>query len=123
MEPNQRSNEIQAWTETFEQKNNDRIFKKGGRNGKQIRRDFERNKSNKSTSTVTNPWSEIIDKQNIQPSGSKIGKSIGVHASYNEIELNNRKFNLNKRENSELLGHTKKPFNQRHVKLIKVKLK
>ena len=41
-------------------------------------------KSNKSTSTVTNPRSEINDAQNMQPSGSKTNKSIGVHASNNE---------------------------------------
>ena len=41
-------------------------------------------KSNKSASTLTNPRSEIIDTQKMQPSGSKIDKFIGVHASYNE---------------------------------------
>ena len=40
-------------------------------------------KSFKSASTVTNPRSEIIGTQNMQPSGSKIDTSIGVHASYN----------------------------------------
>ena len=40
--------------------------------------------NNKSASTVTNPRSEIDDTQNIQPWGSKIDKSIGVHASYNK---------------------------------------
>ena len=41
-------------------------------------------KSNKSASRVGNPRSEINDIQNTQPSGSKIDKSIGVHASHNE---------------------------------------
>ena len=41
-------------------------------------------KSNKSASTVTNPRSEVNEIQNMQPSGSKTNKSIGVHASYNE---------------------------------------
>ena len=41
-------------------------------------------KSNKSTSTVTNPRSEMDEIQNMQPSGSNTNKSTGVHASYNE---------------------------------------
>ena len=40
--------------------------------------------SNKSALIVTNPRSEMNDTQNMQPLGSKIGKSIGLHASYNE---------------------------------------
>ena len=41
-------------------------------------------KPNKSASTITNPRSEKIDTLNMQPSGSKIDKSIGVHTCYNE---------------------------------------
>ena len=83
-EPSQLGNEIQAWTENFEQKNNDRITK--------MREEMEINldaflkeiKSNKSASTVTNPRSEMNDIQNMQPSGSKTNKPIAVHASCNE---------------------------------------
>ena len=39
-------------------------------------------KSNKSVSTVTNPRSEMNDIQDMQPSGSKTNRSIGVHASH-----------------------------------------
>ena len=39
-------------------------------------------KSNKSVSTVTNPRSEMNDIQNMQPSGSKTIRIIGVHASH-----------------------------------------
>ena len=41
-------------------------------------------KSNKSASTVTYPRSQVDEKQNMQPSGSRPNKSIGVHDSYNE---------------------------------------
>ena len=40
-------------------------------------------KSSKSAYTVTNPRCDINDTQHLQPSGFKIEKSIGVHASYN----------------------------------------
>ena len=38
------SNEIQACTENFEQKNNDKFYENERRNGKYTRSDFERNK-------------------------------------------------------------------------------
>ena len=38
-------------------------------------------KTNKTTSTITNPRSEIDGMQNSQPSGSKSIRSNGVHAS------------------------------------------
>ena len=41
-------------------------------------------KSNKSASTVTNPMSDVNDIQDLQRSGSRIDKSIGVRASNNE---------------------------------------
>ena len=41
-------------------------------------------KSNKSVSMVTNPRSNAIEIQDPQPSGSKMDKSIRVHASNNE---------------------------------------
>ena len=44
IEPSQISNEIQVWTENFEQKNNDRIMKMRERDGKQVRCNFERDK-------------------------------------------------------------------------------
>ena len=41
---------------------------------------LKENKTNKSTSTITNPRSETVETQKKQPSGSKTEESIGVHA-------------------------------------------
>ena len=82
IEPSQLSNEIQAWTENFEQKNNDRITKMREEMENKLDAILKEIKSNKSVSTVTNPRSEMDDIQNIQPSGSKTNRSIGAHASH-----------------------------------------
>ena len=84
LEPSQISNEIQAWTENFEQKKNNRIIKTTEETDNKLDTILKEIIFNKSASTVTNPRSEIKDTQNMQPSGSKLDKSIGVHASYNE---------------------------------------
>ena len=84
VEPSQISTEIQAWTQIFEQKNNDRIEKKKEEMENKLETIFEEIKSNKSASTVTNPRSETNEMQNTQPSGSKENKCIGVHASNTE---------------------------------------
>ena len=83
IEPSQLSNEIQSWTENFEQKNNDRIAKMREEMENKLDAILKEIKSNKSVSTVTNPRSEENTIQNMQPSGSKTIGSIGVHASYN----------------------------------------
>ena len=71
IEPSQISNEIQAWTEIFEQKNNDRIEKLR----KEIDNKFEvilrEIKISKNASTFTNPRSEVNEIQDWQPLGSK----------------------------------------------------
>ena len=84
IEPSQLSNEIQAWTENFEQKNNDRIVKMREEMKNKLDAILKEIKSNKSASTVTNRRSEVNDIQNMQPSGSKTNRSIGVHASFND---------------------------------------
>ena len=80
IEPSQISNEIQVWKENFKQKNNDRIMKM-----KEMENKFDailkEIRTNKTTSTITNPRSEIDGMQNSQPSGSKSIRSNGVHAS------------------------------------------
>ena len=82
IEPSQLSNEIQAWTVNFEQKNNDRITNMREEMENKLDAILKEIKSNKSVSTVTNPRSEMDHIQNIQPSGSKTNRSIGVHASH-----------------------------------------
>ena len=82
IEPSQLGNEIQAWTENLEQKNNDRITKMREEMENKLDAILKEIKSNKSVSTVTNPRSEMDDIRNIQPSGSKTNRSIGVHASH-----------------------------------------
>ena len=84
IEPSQISNEIQAWTEIFEQKNNDRIEKMREEMDNKLEAILKKIKINKSASIVTNPRSDIIEMQDAQPSGSKTNKSIGVHAFNNE---------------------------------------
>ena len=71
VESNQISNEIQAWTENFEQKNNDRIMKMREEMGNKFDAILKEMRTNKSSSTITNPRSEMNTIQNSQPSGSK----------------------------------------------------
>ena len=85
VEPSQISNEIQAWTQIIEQKNNDRIERMREEIDNKFEAILKEIKSNKSASTVTNPRSELNENQEPQASGSKTNKSIGVHASLNEI--------------------------------------
>ena len=83
-EPSHISNEIQAWTQIMEQKNNDRIEKMREEMENKLEMILKEIKSNKNASTVTNPRSEINENREPQPSGSKTDRSIGVHASNNE---------------------------------------
>ena len=70
IEPSQISNEIQVWTENFEQKKNDRIMKMREMENK-FDAILKEIRTNKTTSTRTNPRSEIDGIQNSQPLGSK----------------------------------------------------
>ena len=81
IEPSQISNEIQAWTENFEQKNNDRIMKMREEMENKFDAILKEIRTNKTASTITNPRSEPNEIQNLQPSGSKNDKSSGVRAS------------------------------------------
>ena len=83
IEPSQISNEIQAWIEIFEQKNNDRIENMRKEMDNKIEAILREIKANKNASMATNPRSETNEIQDSQPSGSKT-RSIGVHASNNE---------------------------------------
>ena len=81
IEPSVVSNEIQAWTQIMEQKNNDRIEKMREEMENKLETILKEIKSNKSASTATNPRSEINENRDQQPSGSKTDRSNGVHAS------------------------------------------
>ena len=112
IEPSQLSNEIQAWTENFEQKNNDRIMKMREEMENKLDAILKEIKSNKSASTVTNPRSEMNEMQNMQPSGSKTNKSTGVHASYNEnIDSEDEDYPLQASKMRDL-RHPAKPFHR-----------
>ena len=78
--PSQISNEIQAWTQIMEQKNNDRIEKMREETENKLETILKEMKSKKSASTVTNPRSEINENRDPQPSGFETNRSIGVHA-------------------------------------------
>ena len=66
IEPSQISNEIQAWTELFEQKNNDRIERLREEMDNKFEAILREIKTNKNTSTVTNPRSEANEVQESQ---------------------------------------------------------
>ena len=81
IEPCQISNETQVWTENFEQKNNDRIMKMIEEMENKFDAILKEIRTNKTTSTITNPRSEPNGIPKLQPSGSKSIRSNGVHAS------------------------------------------
>ena len=74
-------------------------------------------KSNKSSSTVTNPRYEMNDIQNMQSSGSKTNKSIGVHASYNENRDSENEDYLLQASKMRDLRHPARPFHRRETNL------
>ena len=118
-EPSQLSNEIQAWTENFEQKNNDRITKMREEMENKLYAILKEKKSNKSASTVTNPRSEMNDIQNMQPTGSKDNRSIGVHASYNDnSDSENEDYPLQASKMRDL-RHQARPFHESETNLNK----
>ena len=81
IEPSQISNEVQVWTENFEQKNNDRIMKMREEMENKFDAFLKEIRTNKTTSIITNPRSKNDEIRKSQPSGSKSIKSNGVHAS------------------------------------------
>ena len=81
IEPSQISNEIQVWKENFEQKINDRIMNMREEMENKFDANLKEIRTNKTTSTITNPRSENDGIQNFQPSGSKSIRSNKVHAS------------------------------------------
>ena len=81
VEPSQTSSEIQAWTEIFEQKNNDRIETMREEMENKLDTILKEIKSNRSHSTVTNPRSQNNGVDDMRPSGSRSKEPIGVHAS------------------------------------------
>ena len=81
-EPSQLSSEIQVWPQFMERKNDDKIERMREEMDNKLEAILRREvKSNKTTSTVTSPRSEINETQDPQQSGSKTNKSIGVGAS------------------------------------------
>ena len=116
IETSQISNEIQAWTETFEQKNNDRIMEM--REEMENKQDviLKKIKSNKIASTVTNSRSEINNTQNLQPSRFNIDKSVGVHASFNKNSDSDEDYPLQASKMKDL-RHPAKPMYRSETKL------
>ena len=68
----------------MEQKINDRIEKMREEMVNKLETILKETKSDKTTSTVTNPRSKTNEFQDPQLSGSRTNKSIGVHASNND---------------------------------------
>ena len=69
IEPSQISNEIQAWTNNFEQKNNDRIMKMREEMENKLDAILKEIKSYKSASLATNSRSETNDVQTCNHQG------------------------------------------------------
>ena len=117
VETSQVSNEIQAWTEIFEQKNNDRITKMREEMENKLDAILMEIKTSKSTSMTTNPRSEMNEIENMQPSGSKGKRSMGVNASDNEsIDSENEDIPLKASEMRDL-RHPAKPIHQNDTTL------
>ena len=61
IEPSQISNEIQDWTENFEQKNNDRIMKMREEMENKFDAILKEIRTNKTTSTITKPRLKLTE--------------------------------------------------------------
>ena len=121
-EPSQISNEMQVWTQIMEQKNNDRIEKMREEMENKLEAILKELKSNKSASTVTNPRSDTNEMRENQPSGSKLSKSIGVHASNNEnSDSKNDDYPLRASKMKDL-KHPAKPFFETETDLDQIEL-
>ena len=117
VEPSQVSNEIQAWSEIFEQKNNDKSTKMREEMEDKLDAILMDIKTSRSTSMTTNPRSEIHKTGNMQPSGSGGKKSMGVNASYNEsLDSENEDIPLKASEMRDL-RHPAKPIHQNDTTL------
>ena len=66
-EPSEFSNEIQVWTQIMEQKNDDKIERMREVIDNNLEAVLREVKSNKTTSTVTNPRTETNEIQDSQP--------------------------------------------------------
>ena len=112
VEPSQVSNEIQAWTKIFEQKNNDKITKMREEMENKLDAMLMEIKTSKSTSMTTNPRSGINEIGNMQPSGSGGKRSMGVNASDKEsLDTENEDIPLKASEMRDL-RHSAKPIHQ-----------
>ena len=80
-EPSQISDEIQVWTQIFEQKNTERIEKMREEMDSKLEVILREIKGNESASIATNPRSDGNELQEPQQSGSRTNPSIGVRAS------------------------------------------
>ena len=121
-EPSRISNEMQVWTQIMEQKDNDRIEKMREEMENKLEAILKEIKSNKSASTVTNPRSDINEMRENQPSGSKLRKSIGVHASNNEnSDSENDDYPLRASKMKDL-KHPAKPFFETETDLDQIEL-
>ena len=80
-EPSELSNKIQVWTRIMEQKNDFKIERMREDMDNKLEAILKEVKSNKTTSTATNPRSEINEIQDSLPSGSKTKRFIGVRVS------------------------------------------
>ena len=69
----------------MEQKNDSKIKKMREEMDNKLEAILREVKSSKTASTMTNSRSDFNEMQDSQPSGSKTVKSIGLHASNNEI--------------------------------------
>ena len=112
VEPSQVSKEIQAWTEIFEQKNNDRITKMKEEMDNKLDAVVMEIKTSKSTSMTTISRSERIEIGNMQPWGTGGKRSMGVNASDNEsLDSENEDIPLKASEMREK-RHPAKPIHQ-----------
>ena len=110
VEPSQTSSEIQAWTEIFEQKNNDRVEKMREEMENKLDTILKEIKSNRSHSTVTNPRSQVNGADDMRPSGSRSKEPIGVHASNMENSEPEDEDNPIKASKKTELKHPAKPL-------------
>ena len=75
---------IQVWTQIMEQKNDNKIEKMNDGMDNKLEAILKEVKSNKTASLMTKPWSDFIEMQDSQPSGSKTTMSKEAHASNKE---------------------------------------
>ena len=113
---------MQVWTQIVEQKNNDRIEKMREEMENKLEAILKEIKSNKSASTITNPRWDINEMRENQPSGFKLSKPIGVHASNNEnSDSENDDYPLRASKMKDL-KHPAKPFFETETDLDQIML-